>query len=40
MFSVLNDNFSNKSDIDFLITFQENIEPLEKGDFGGRCTTL
>jgi len=30
--SATTDNFSAKSDIDLLITFQENIDPLEKGE--------
>ena len=29
--SATNANFSDQSDIDLLITFQENIDPLEKG---------
>lgn len=30
--SVTTSNFSSQSDIDLLITFQENIDPLERGD--------
>jgi len=30
--SVITTNFSDQSDVDLLITFQENIDPLEKGE--------
>ncbi|MCL2132361.1 MAG: nucleotidyltransferase domain-containing protein [Lentimicrobiaceae bacterium] len=30
--SVLTDEFNEKSDVDFLINFVENLEPLEKGE--------
>jgi uncharacterized protein len=29
--SVLTDKFNENSDVDFLVNFQENLEPLEKG---------
>jgi len=30
--SAITSDFSDQSDVDFLITFQENIDPLEKGE--------
>ncbi|MCA0364773.1 MAG: nucleotidyltransferase domain-containing protein [Bacteroidetes bacterium] len=30
--SVLTENFNSESDIDFIINFQEKIDPLEKGE--------
>jgi hypothetical protein len=30
--SAITSNFSDQSDVDLLITFQENIDPLEKGE--------
>ncbi len=30
--SVIKENFDEKSDIDFLINFQENLDPLERGE--------
>lgn len=30
--SVVTDLFNDKSDVDFLINFEENLEPLEKGE--------
>ncbi|WP_243349788.1 nucleotidyltransferase family protein [Parabacteroides sp. FAFU027] len=30
--SVLSDKFNPESDIDFLVTFQDDLEPLEKGE--------
>lgn len=30
--SVLSDNFNSNSDVDFLISFNENLSPVEKGE--------
>lgn len=30
--SIIKDDFNEKSDIDFLINFQENLDPLERGE--------
>ncbi len=30
--SATNSNFNNESDIDLLVSFQENLDPLEKGE--------
>ena len=30
--SILSDNFTSKSDIDFLISFNQNLTPVEKGE--------
>ena len=30
--SVVTDNFNDKSDVDFLVNFNDGIEPLEKGE--------